>query len=762
MCSKRNFKHVGIIVLAMILTVSLLASIAVNAKRERIEFKLPDTSTAETRTNRYTQYHEATKLSGNILTTQGFEKKLENDWMELWFREEIDSIRVVDKKSGYIWGELEKDAMDELNNYYNTMANSLMTIEYYDTENSSYQMSLSDERFMNTYEFDTDTATMTCTAECEDIGIDIGFQIQLVDDHMTVSVIEDSLQEYGDTLISKLYLLPFFGTVKKGSMDGYLFVPDGSGALMRFSSTAEYDSTYTARLYGPDAPVDTVNTEMNLLSKRTNDYLVSEFRATVPVYGVVHGDEQYAAMTVVEKGREYATVDAALAGSTVPYNRIMTCFEYRQLYNQPVSKSSTIQRPQADANSMLPTFSIYLLSGKDASYSGMAVKYRSILEENGTLEAEAKASETIPMRLEVVASDVKSGFIFNSVETFTTVDEAKQMQSDLADMGITNLTMVMNGWQKGGASASKYNSYKTQRSVGSIKELAELRDAVKAAGGSFYLQTKVVSMTEDQGRASYLAAKTIAKKLTSYHRDNKTIMYQDTYLIRPTTAVDKLLSAVDALSGFDLNVPKLGSELYSDYRQDGNTTRAKTRSLYAKAASPAAKDAQLSMSTPNMYMWKNCTDYFDIPMMNSQFLFESDSVPFLQILLKGHVNYYAPYANQGFYTTSCILKTIEYGAYPSFIVMGADNETLSKTPMVDYFSLNFEDWKDTIDTVYSKANAALKEVEGANITEHKAVADGVVRVTYSNGARVYVNYNSADCTVDGITVPQLNFVVERG
>ena len=53
-------------------------------------------------------------------------------------------------------------------------------------------------------------------------------------------------------------------------------------------------------------------------------------------------------------------------------------------------------------------------------------------------------------------------------------------------------------------------------------------------------------------------------------------------------------------------------------------------------------------------------------------------------------------------------------------------------------------------------------MEGAYITEHKAVADGVVRVTYSNGARVYVNYNSADCTVDGITVPQLNFVVERG
>lgn len=762
MCSKRKWKHVGIIVLAMIMTVSLLASVAVNAKRQKIEFKLPDTSTAETGTNRYVQYREAAKLSAKRLTTEGFEKVLENGQMELWFREEIDSIRVVDKKSGYVWGELSTDAEDDLNDYYNSMANSIMTMEYYDADNNNYQISLSDERFYNTYEFDTETATMTCTAEGDDIGLDIAFQIQLADDHLTVSVVEDSLQEYGDNLISKLYLLPFFGTSRQGEMDGYLFVPDGSGALMRYSATAQYASGYIARLYGSDASVDTVNSTVNLMSKRTNDYIANEYRATIPVFGVVHGDEQYAAMTVVEKGREYATVNASLASSSIPYNWVTACFEYRQLYNQPVSKSDFVQRPQADVNSMLPTLSIYLLSGEEASYSGMAVKYRSILEENGTLEAVATTYDEVPLRLEVVASDVKSGFIFNSVETFTTVDEAKQMQTALAELGINNLTMVMNGWQKGGASAYQYGSFKTQSSVGSIEELAELRDAVKAAGGNFYLQTNILTMTEDQGRPSYLSAKTISKKLTYYHRDNETVMYQDTYLIRPTTAVETLQSAVEALSGFNLNVPKYGYELYSDYRQDGNTTRSKVRSLYTKAATTASKDTQLSMNTPNMYMWKNCADYFDIPMMNSQFLYESDSVPFLQILLKGHINYYAPYANQGFYTTSCILKTIEYGAYPSFIVMNADNDTLEKTPMVDYFSLNFEDWKGTINEVYTKVNNALKQVEGATISQHAAVADGVVRVTYSNGARIYVNYNSEDCTVDGVTVPQLGFVVERG
>ena len=148
-------------------------------------------------------------------------------------------------------------------------------------------------------------------------------------------------------------------------------------------------------------------------------------------------------------------------------------------------------------------------------------------------------------------------------------------------------------------------------------------------------------------------------------------------------------------------------------------------------------------------------------MMNSQYLAETDSVPFLQILLKGHINYYAPYANQGFYKTACILKTVEYGAYPSFLVMAAENDKLDKTPLMDYFSLNFDDWKGTIGTVYAKVNAALKNVEGAHITDHKALAPGVVRVAYDNGVRIYVNYNAEGSSIEGVQVPGLDFVVER-
>ncbi len=766
MCRTSNVKRALLVVLSLVLVIGLLAGVAVSAKREKKTFVLPDTSSAETSTNRYTQVNTAAKLAGCLLDTEGFEKVIENDNLELWFREEIDSIRIVDKKSGYVWGELKGDTVENLNDYWAVMANSILTLEYYDKNNTAYQISLSDENFSCDYTFDDENDVLSCTAYAGNIGVEISFAIALFDDHFDAYVLEDSVYEdISDFKLSKLYLLPFFGCTEQKAMDGYIFVPDGSGALMRFDGNTLYASRYSAKVYGPDAAIDTLNEVNDLLAKRTDDYLVDVFRANIPVYGIVHGAEQYGAMTVIEGGIEYATIQASLAATNVPYNYVTTVFEYRQLYSQPVSKSNSIIRPQANINDFNPRISIYLLSGEEAGYSGMAVKYRGMLEEKGTLDKVAATyDKQIPLRLEVLGSDVKEGFIFNSVQTFTNTDEALDMQKALKDMGIDNVTMVLQGWQKGGVNGSKFESFKTQSTVGSMADLEALRDSVAAAGGKFFLQNKITTFNEDQGRVSYLGNQGISKKMVYYLRDNPTVMYPETYITAPDVALSKLQGSLTALKGFNLNMPRFGSELYAQFEQNTTVQREKTRSMYQKAAKKVVEsDVSMALNAPNQYMWKYCDDIFDIPMMNSQYLFESDSVPFLQILLKGHVSYYAPYANQGFYTTACTLKSIEYGAYPSFLVMAADNGKLNKTPMVDYFSLNFEDWKGTINTVYPKVNEALMQVEGAKITEHKVLERGLVRVTYDNGASIYINYNNKEMVVDGVKVPGLNFVVaERG
>ncbi len=758
-------KRVLLAMLSVVLVVVMLTSMAVYAKRERKEFVLPDTSSAEIHTNRYAQYKEMAQLAGNRLSTEGFEKVLENDAMELWLRKESASIRIVDKKSGYVWGELKSDTVDNLNDYWTLKANSMFTVEYYDKDNISNQISMADARFETEYTFDTQEKVMTCVADCYDIGLAITFEIALKDDHFEMQIPKDGIEEYDeDYVLAKLFMLPFFGSTEHGEMDGYLFVPDGSGALMRYDPYTTYSSYYSAKVYGKDGSVDLLNEVTDLMAKRTDDYLVEAFRATIPVFGIVHGDEQYAAMTVIDGGREFATIQASLASPITPYNWSTAIFEYRQLYQQPVSKTNTILRPQKDINNFSACISVYLLSGEEASYNGMARKYRELLEADGTLDNTAKTyDEQVPLRLELLGSDVKSGFIFNSTQTFTTTEQALEIQQALSDKGINNLTMVLTGWQKGGVNGNKYGSFKTQSTVGSLEDLKLLRDSVQAAGGQFYLQSKAITFNESQGRVSYLGTQSVAKKIISYIRDNPSVMFNETYLATPKTVVSNLQKMSTALQGFNVNLPRFGSELYAHYEQDETTTRVQARKLFDSAAGKLNESQmQLALNAPNQYMWDECTDYFDIAMMNSQFLFETDSVPFLQILLKGHINYYAPYANQGFYTTACTLKSIEYGAYPSFLVMGAENSKLNKTPMVDYFSLNYNDWESTIETVYGKVNTALKDVQGAKISEHKLVADGVVRVTYDNDVKIYVNYNSEQRTVDGVNVSGLNFAVERG
>ena len=44
---------------------------------------------------------------------------------------------------------------------------------------------------------------------------------------------------------------------------------------------------------------------------------------------------------------------------------------------------------------------------------------------------------------------------------------------------------------------------------------------------------------------------------------------------------------------------------------------------------------------------------------------------------------------------------------------------------------------------------------------HERLAEGLFRITYSNGARMYVNYAASVQTADGVTVPSMDYVLVR-
>lgn len=757
----RSTKHVVLASVAMVLIAALLLGTVVFAQNSGgTTYTLPDTTTAETGTNRYAMMSTLAAEAGNGLSTDGYHAVAENSSLSLWLDEKGASLRVLDKKSGYVWGESPNGYENDLNDMWNAMANTILTLFYYDADNSENQYSLPEDGVSTTYTVNGDTVRFDVSFD--QIGIRLSFTLQLFEDRFELHVVPDSLQENEENRISRLYFLPFFGSTLHGGTDGYFFVPDGSGALMRFDPNTLYESPYIARIYGPDSAVDTINGVSDLQAKRPNDYLTDEYTASVPVFGVVHGAEQHAAMTVLTDNAEYASISASLAGDTIPYNYIGAYFEYRKMYNKPVSESNRVYQPQEEAADITPGLSIYLLSGEDASYSGMARKYRSILEQQGVLKKQESGEKDIPLRVETVAAEIKSGFLFNGTRTLTTLDEAEKIYGKLNASGIGNISFVLTGWQKGGLNGNRYGSVAMQRSVGSTAELQKLADYIAGQGGHFSLALDPIHINKSQGKISYLVDTTASKELSNYYRQNTSAMFQETYVVSPRIAASTLADMAETLKKYDLSLGSIGKELPSDYSQKQQISRTDSLSLFRKTLTAVGENRKVQVATPNVYLWQYVDEITAVPMMNSQFTMETDSVPFLQMVLKGYIPYYAPYANDGFYRQTCILRTIEYGAYPSFLVMGAENSKLLNTPLVDSFSLCFDDWADTINTTYKEVNAALSAVEGAAMQEHRVLASGVVRVRYDNGVSIYINYNADAATVDGVTVEGLDLVVKRG
>ena len=702
----------------------------------------------EVYSNRHTQADSASEEPVNRLDLEGFELKMENERFQVWFSEETCGIRIKDKDNGYIWGALEEKEPEDMNETWSAMANSLCTIEYFNELYAEKRISISDETVTKNAVWDGNR--LEFTADFTEQGISFTFVLELLSDGISAGIKEGTLRESGGCRIKSLYIMPFLGCSRENLIDGYMFVPDGPGALIRYEKPGNYVSGFEGKVYGLDMGIDSLTVASDLQASRTNDYLVDTPQVTFPVFGIVHGIRQNAVMGIIEGGEEYASILAMVAGTQTNYYWTTARFDYRQLYVHATgSDGQGVYQAQDAPEDFDPWIKYVFLSGENADYSGMAVSYREYLMNLDMLGKERIDTE-MPMRLDIVGAEIKEGILFNTTEKFTTVSQATEFFRFLEEKGIGNLTMVYEGWQNGGISGSRYGTSAFERKIGSKSDFEKLKELVTGKGGRFYLQCNPVTANKDQINPKKKAAVTKSNSLAKFIRPNTSVMYYESYLIKPSSVIDTLNKYFSELDGFSLSLLQLGSRLYADYTRSSEVTRKENEEMIVKAAEGREG---LAFSQVNQYLWKYTDEYFDIPTVSSQYLFETDTVPFLQMVLKGSVDYYASYANQGFYSQTSILKMIEYGCYPSFMVTYSDNYSLTDTPLADYFSLNFYDWSETMTDIYEQVSSVLEKTEGKYIESHRMIASGVARISYTGGTVVYVNYNNRQYVADGITVP---------
>jgi hypothetical protein len=149
-------------------------------------------------------------------------------------------------------------------------------------------------------------------------------------------------------------------------------------------------------------------------------------------------------------------------------------------------------------------------------------------------------------------------------------------------------------------------------------------------------------------------------------------------------------------------------------------------------------------------------------VFSSQYLIMTDTVPFLQIVLQNTMELYAVYSNFSFYTDADVLRMIDFNVWPSFALTESPSYVLTHTNSSDFYSTEYEVYRELIVSIYQRVNGALRQVIGADWENREVLSAGVVRNSYSNGVQILINYTEIAVTVGSVTIQPYSVVVLGG
>ena len=598
------------------------------------------------------------------------------------------------------------------------------------------------------------------------LGVKVKLQIRLEQDSIAITMPKDGLEEYPvskgvakktgvetftDTRVCGVYLLPCFGATELDEKAGYMLVPEAAGALIEFSNGEGVGTTpFSKRIYGENIGVDkTVMTELNRPAEQI----------TLPVYGMAYTDDQLGYLTVVEDGSEAAEIMAYPAGVITDYNWAAAHFTLREQYIAQTTRTLGLNSRESKPYMRDMTVRFYILSGEDASYTGMAQRYRKALQETGSLNT---ADAAYRPRVDFLGAESVEFLLWNSVEPMTTVEQMDKIIAACDANGLSDPLVIYRGWQPGGLTWSLGSgSVKLEGKLGKESELISLAKKIRENGGKFMLEIDPVQANPDRMYNMRVdVVRTIGQTIAEHQTGKE--LYPNLYYLTPSRSAEIVKAMADKWGAHvdGLALVKLPNTLYSYYSRGGNYTRGETLAAYQDML--ANTDGSLALENP-LSGYLGQTDVFlDLPLDTTSYSFLSAEVPFLPMVLSGKIPYYSTWMNFESNQQKALLKLVEYGAYPSWLLTGEDVQPLIHTNSSDVFSAKWDVLLPTMTEINAQMQSLHEAIGGSAMAKHELLDTDVAKVTYENGAVVYVNYRRADVSADGVTIPALGYLVKGG
>lgn len=678
-----------------------------------------------------------------------YAKIAENDHFRLYMDTTTLAFKVRDKRNDYLWhsgiDELQPD--DRLNRPWQAFARSGLSIDYLDERGISRRVSVVGAN--HTLKITPLEQGISALLTFDDYEITIGLKVYLTDAGVRVEVPFDTISEGSSRYrLGKLYLYPFLGATRGGSVSGYMVLPDGVGSLIRFADTTRARSMFFGRYYGPD---------VGMIATLPHDpWTQSPYPISFPAYGIVHGEGYNAVLVVVEEGAAYGELQAHPAGIITNFNFVYNAFIYNESYFQAINRAGDgVIVVQREPNAFDIAVQYHFLTGELADYVGMARKYRHSLIQRGLLRNHFDSNPAIGIRLEFLGGDKERVLFWHRVVAMTTI---QQLVEILTQLNVDNPQVIYYGWQPRGASSMPPLALRVEPSLGGLDELRALASAIAEKGGSLWLYLD--PQAAFPGESGYSPRHELAMAITSVnlksHNRHASIHLNAQAVKRRLHSMDREIALRQAELGLALD--GIGWMLYGDFRA-GRPLLNRTEAIKAYQDALQQTDTNLSLYRPNDYLWAYAQAYYDMPLGDNGYIYTSKTVPFLPIVLSGLVPYYGPPLNFSANLREDVLRHIDFGIYPSFFLTYESTATMLNTPSSWIYTSAYVQWGERIRDIYQWMNALLAPVRGQEIVARRQLSENVFASIYANGKTIVVNYGDLPFTYNGKTVPALDAVL---
>ncbi len=772
-------------VVLSIVTLTSITAVVINVNNEG-DFDLEQPSYIESMklgSSRYTRVDDLSLVDPdyNISIRSGDDLIAENDNLRLYYDEDIISFKIENKNTGYVFAT-------HINNVdagtYDGLLSGGLGIEYITVTKSMNirsNVGIADIAFTqvqtpieNGLKIELSLGGYCATRNCKrlyplylegrytleqmiefgftELNINFDLIVTLESDGIKAQIPYESIEENDpeEVLLSSIIVFPGLGATRLDEIPGYMVIPDGAGALVRYEDNeGRFKSPYEARFYG-------VNYGLTSLTQSVQSYPLS-----MPIFGMVHGVNQNAVLGIIESGDINARLLMYQNGAhNIDYNLVFPKFDYRQTYRQSFTSDGSggaIRNIQTMTDDIQVLYKV--LDDEEANYVGIGNRYREYLEEKNILEPKI-TSDNIPLHLSYLMADSKKSFFGTSTLEMSSTDDVLDMHNYFISQGIADFEVSLMGWNDGGYSGQLPSKVDFDNSLGSNKEFRDLL--------TFLQESARVSLINNYGVAgtaadSFSSRRDLAKGINRFPLtiECEDCVYGSISLIYPESSVILATDHLEDYQDLGVNVlfENIGNTIFS-YYSSGYFQREDSLNYYMNIFD--AYDGFANYKYPFAYAYAYTEAFMNAPLYNSQLKYFDDLVPLLQIVLKGNMPMYSDYLNFNSFGIDQLLTLIDFGVYPSFVLSMNESSLLKDTDLEYIFTSEFDLWKDTVVFEYNYINDALKHVIGEPLVAREVIMTGLVKNTYANGKIIYVNYTSTDKVVDSITVDAFDYYVGGG